>query len=62
EPGQTLYVSKGAVDAPPGGKLPDRARGKAVALVEVPCQARREGDAILRSWLEVALRDIQPPM
>jgi hypothetical protein len=60
DPGQTLYVSRGRVDAPPGGKLPARSRRRAVAIVEVPCQARRQGDAILRSWLEVALRDIQP--
>jgi len=60
DPGHRLLVSKGPVDAPPGSKLPARARGRAVALVEVPCQAKREGDAILRSWLEVALREIQP--
>jgi len=60
DPGERLYVSKGSVDAPPGGKLPARARRKAVAVVEIPCQAKRQGDAILRSWLEVSLRDIQP--
>lgn len=60
EPGHRLYVSQGPVDAPPGSRLPARARGRAVALVEVPCQAKREGDAILRSWLEVALKEIQP--
>lgn len=60
DPGQTLYVSKGEVHAGPGEKLPARARARAVALVEVPCQANREGEAILRSWLEVALKDIQP--
>jgi len=60
DPGQTVYVSVASVDAPPGGKLPSRARMKAIAVVEVPCQANREGEAILRSWLEVALRDIQP--
>ena len=60
DPGQTLYISKGEVHAGPGEKLPARARARAVALVEVPCQANREGEAILRSWLEVALKDIQP--
>lgn len=60
DPGERLYVSKGAVHTPPGGKLPARARRKAIAIVEVPCQAKRQGNAILRSWLEVALRDIQP--
>ena len=60
DPGQTLYVSKGAVDAGPGEKLPARSRRKAIAVVEIPCQAGRQGEAILRSWLEVALRDIEP--
>lgn len=60
DPGQKLYVSKGEVHAGPGEKLPARARARAVAVVEVPCQANREGEAILRSWLEVALKSIQP--
>jgi hypothetical protein len=55
-----LYVSQGAVDAGPGGTLPQRSRGRAVALVEIPCAAGKAGDAVLTSWLEVALRDIQP--
>ena len=59
-PGEPLYVSKGAVDAGPGRRLPARSRGRAVALVQVPCAATKAGDAVLRSWLEVKLREIEP--
>ncbi len=55
-----VYVSPGRVRAGPGQMLPKTARGAVHALVQVPCQANQRGDALLRSWLEIKLLEIQP--
>ncbi len=55
-----VYVSAGRVRAGPGQMLPKTARGAVHALVQVPCQANQRGDALLRSWLEIKLLEIQP--
>jgi hypothetical protein len=55
-----VYVSEGRVRAGPGQMLPKTARGAVHALVQVPCQANQEGEALLRSWLEIKLLEIQP--
>ena len=55
-----VYVSRGRVRAGPGQMLPKVARGAVHALVQVPCQANQQGEALLRSWLEIKLLEIQP--
>ncbi len=55
-----VYVSAGRVMAGPGQMLPKSARGAVHALVQVPCQANQRGEALLRSWLEIKLLEIQP--
>ncbi len=57
---QHVYVSAGRVRAGPGQMLPKSARGAVHALVQVPCQANQRGEALLRSWLEIKLLEIQP--
>jgi len=59
-PDERVYVSKGRVRAGPGQMLPKRGGGAMRALVQVPCAASRGGDAVLVSWLEIKLTDIQP--
>lgn len=60
-PGESVYVSHGAIAATPGQRLPKDRRGDAVvALLQVPCAAT-VNDGIATAWLEVALRDLEPP-
>lgn len=60
KPDEHVYVSAAKIHAGPGRMLPKTARGAVHALVQVPCQANQRGDALLRSWLEIKLLEIQP--
>lgn len=58
--GTETWVSKDAIAAGPGERLPSGTRGGGVrALVQVPCKAT-SSDAIARSWLEMVLPEIEP--
>ncbi len=58
--GTETWVSKDAIAAGPGERLPAGSRGGGVrALVQVPCKAANS-DPIARSWLEMVLPDIEP--
>jgi hypothetical protein len=57
---ERVYVSKGAIAAGPGQRLPERGRrGGVRALVRVPCAATIN-EGVAASWLEVVLPEIEP--